>query len=81
MKFEDFWKTYKSEAMHPDSPADQINECKIAFYCGAKAMFAVMVEQVGDDDVTEDQGADLMEVVRWEVEKEIQSIIRGKGKQ
>ena len=78
IKFQSFWKSYREEVISDEAPPVQLRSCKTAFYSGALSMFAALVEM--PNHISDDEGADYVERIREEIQKELESIARGEGK-
>lgn len=49
------WTDFQKQVMHPNAPADQVKEMRIAFYAGFITMFSIC-EKLGHDDISEETG-------------------------
>lgn len=73
----DQWASYDREVLLPAAVGEvQRTETRRAFYAGASALFA-LVSGLGIDDISEDQGADELEVLSQELQAFGEAI--GKG--
>jgi hypothetical protein len=60
------WASYEREVIPDTAGATQRKESRRAFYAGASAMFR-LVGGVGIDDISEDQGAAMIERLHLEL--------------
>lgn len=73
-----FWESYRREVLPADAPDIQVQECRRAFYAGAKAVVAIVTE-IGDDSVTEDQGLDILTGLHEECRTFVADVMRGRA--
>lgn len=73
-----FWRSYQREVLPADAPAIQVQECRRAFYGGLKAGLALLLT-IGDDEITEDQGADLLEALLRECRAFQADVLEGRA--
>ena len=62
----DMWTTFRSEVLREITNPIQIEETRRGFYAGAAAMLDLMV-RVAPDDVSEDQGVEMLEALHQEL--------------
>lgn len=67
MTVADQWQTYRQTVMHPEAPDLQINECQMAFYAGAAAMYSLFMRAT-EAELTDEEGADCLETLQTELE-------------
>lgn len=72
------WDTYLREVVPLGAPAVQITESKRAFFAGAQALLGVVLE-LGDDDSPEDEGVEVLEALRLELEAFKDSVVGGRA--
>ena len=62
---QDQWESFAATVIHPDAGPNQRDQMRLAFFAGAWAMFSMLTD-VGETDVTEDQGLAVIEALRLE---------------
>jgi hypothetical protein len=72
------WVSYSRQVLPRDAPAVQRIETRRAFYAGAAAMHAIL-RALGEDDVSEDDGVDVIEETLRELKAFSQAAREGKA--
>ena len=72
------WTSYMDEVIPKDAPTIQIQELKRAFVAGAKAILEI-VTQIGEDDITEDQGVEILESIHEECRTFVKDVLEGRA--
>jgi hypothetical protein len=72
------WVSYMDDVIPKDAPAVQIQESKRAFFGGA-ALVLQFALALGDDDVSEDEGVELLESLRRECEAFKNDVLEGRS--
>lgn len=70
------WESYRREVVPGDAPAVQVQECRRAFYAGAKATLGVLLV-IGDDAVGEDDGVAIIEALHEESRAFMRDVLQG----
>lgn len=68
------WDTFMRVAMPPDAPAIQITEMRNAFYAGCAMLFAEIMEQLDNPELSNDTGGEFLS----EIHAEINEFVAGK---
>jgi hypothetical protein len=75
----ELWNSYHKEVLPQDAPAIQVQECKRAFYAGARGLMTSIISNLspGPDDAPED--LTMMEDIDKELQEFLISVIAGKN--
>lgn len=60
------WEDYQRMVVPPDAPAEQVTECRRAFYAGAHAAYIAALS-IGADDISEEQGEEILRAIDAEL--------------
>lgn len=74
----ELWVSYMDQVIPKDAPTIQIQEGKRAFVAGAKAVLGI-VTAIGEDDVSEDQGIDILEALHIECRTFVEDVLSGRA--
>ena len=62
------WVAYRLVAMHPDAPAVQIDECRMAFMAGSQHLFSSMMTMLDPCEGETDADLNKMDLIHKELE-------------
>jgi hypothetical protein len=77
-RIQEAWNSYLRDVVPHDAPAVQITESKRAFFAGAQALIQAVVA-IGEDDVTEDQGVEILEDCQRELQAFLADVTGGRA--
>lgn len=69
------WDTFNRLAMPKDAPEVQVREMRNAFYAGVAMIFAEIMDQLDNPNLTNDEGGEFMAEIHSEVNEFIASKI------
>jgi hypothetical protein len=69
----DGWQDYAEKVLPADAPPVQKQETRRAFYAGAWEILMRMAD-LGEPDISEDQGAEVLEATKREIERFVASV-------
>lgn len=75
---EDGWLSYAEHVLPSGASATQKRETRRAFYAGAGLLFEKLTNAVGPDDVSEDDGVEIMASVQTEIEAFLRDVKAGR---
>lgn len=64
----ELFESYRKKAIHAGASETQILETRRAFFAGSYIMLELLLDNVGSDTVSEDQGVERLETLRRECE-------------
>jgi hypothetical protein len=68
------WEEYRKKSIPRNAPQIQIQEMRRSFYMGAYMILMEMAQQLGNEEITEQEGAESLEEIKNECEQFIQMI-------
>jgi hypothetical protein len=71
------WFSYAERVLPSDAPSVQKQETRRAFYAGAAHALDVML-RLGEDDVSEDAGVEVLEALRQECRRFVEDVLAGR---
>jgi hypothetical protein len=71
------WEGYRRTVMPADAGPEQVTETRRGFYAGAWALLTTMMA-LGSDEIDEDQGVDILESVKAEIEAFYRDVNEGR---
>jgi hypothetical protein len=72
------WLAYAERILPANAPEIQKIECRRAFYAGAVHLFGALNDEVGPDDVSEDQGLAVFDLLAAEIEQYVGDLQKGR---
>lgn len=78
MTIQAMWVSYMDEVIPKGASPVQIQECKRAFVAGAKAVLGIVVA-IGEDDVSEEQGVEILEGLQGECRAFVADVLEGRA--
>lgn len=75
------WMGFRLGAMHPDAPADQVSEMRLAFFAGAQHLFTSMMTMLDPDAEPTEQDMERMTQISKELERFTADVLEPRFKQ
>lgn len=69
----DGWNEYLRLVLPAGAPPVQVQECRRAFFAGA-AQVVLIMERIGEDDVSENAGVEILEATRQELQRFVAAV-------
>jgi hypothetical protein len=72
------WESYVNEVLPAGAPAVQLQECRRAFYAGAKAMLRETLS-LCDEDISEDESIEVLDQLVHESAAFVKDVLEGRA--